>query len=514
MTEHAPSGRKPPDSPRIRYRTLSGATCMLAILLCGWLIAATLLRLPPWLENLSLAGEVLLLGLALFSFWTHRRLLDRLAASLKAVRARLSERNYDAESLPDGQVWFLEEKVLSQAIHKHFDEQAFLETIKQVAGRGYVIEDVLENLFRHLAPRMPIDRIDIAYVNRHRGTIVTDHVVTGSVTLFNEPPREDALDSIRFGECLKAGLPVILDDLDMLAAPRMKDESLHVLVQTGIRSVMMFPLLLSGSVFAFLTFGSSQPDRFGAEEQQLGRNIAMELSSLLDKTLLTKTIFSRITHTFSELVDRKDVETGDHITRMVTYSTWIAERLLTHPDGNYRLDRRFVRDITNNAAIHDIGKVAVPDAILKKPGKLDADEWKIMKTHSIVGADILRELKEELLIFRQDFYEVAENIARHHHERWDGTGYPSGLRGHDIPIEARIVAVADVFDALSSRRSYKPAWEMDACFDEMRRIRGSHLDPVLVDLFLELQPQLAAWLAQPDGSDSIHPRDAADSSVR
>ena len=496
MTEHEASGNNPSGTRPIRYRTLSSAVCGLSVALCVFLITATLFDLPSWLESASVAGEILLLCLVLMSCWTHRTLLGRLGRYLGTVRSNLSERNFDAETLPDIHARFLEEQVLSEAIRKHFDEQAFLETIKQVAGRGYVIEDVLENLFRHLAPRMPIDRIDIAYVNRHRGTIVTDHVVTGRVTQFNEPPREDALDSIRFGECLKTGLPVILDDLDMLAAPRMKDESLRILQQAGIHSVMMFPLLLSGSVFAFLTFASNQSCHFGAEEQQLGRNIATELSSLLDKTLLTKTIFSRITHTFSELVDRKDVETGDHITRMVTYSTWIAEQLLTHPDGDYRLDRRFVRDIANNAAIHDIGKVAVPDAILKKPGKLDEAEWAVMKTHSAVGADILRELKEELLIFRQDFYEVAENIARHHHERWDGTGYPAGLRGHDIPIEARIVAVADVFDALSSRRSYKPAWELDACFDEMRRIRGTHLDPELVDLFLALQPRLIEWLTR------------------
>jgi len=201
-------------------------------------------------------------------------------------------------------------------------------------------------------------------------------------------------------------------------------------------------------------------------------------------------MFSKLATSFAELVDRKDIETGFHIQRMVAYATLIAQELIAHADPEYRLNPQVVRDIENNAAIHDIGKVAIPDSILKKPGKLDEAEWAIMKTHSAVGADILHEIRDELEIFRQNFYEVAENIARYHHERWDGKGYPEGLGGCDIPLEARIVAVADVFDAVSSKRAYKEPWPIEDTFSELANISGTHLDPVLVTLFLSKETEI------------------------
>ena len=449
--------------------------------------------------------SLLLFAILLFSLLFLHHVQTNVARFVTKAMDMMAHHEYEPENLPDVRPWLRENAELTALVREVVTEQQFMEQIKQVAGRGYVIEDVLENLFRHMQPHMPVDRIDIAYVNRVRGTITLEHAVTGYSPILLAAGHSCRMDEPRYAECLFAGRTFVSGDLSVeTGAGRNKGtDSLSLLVREGILSGMMFPLFLSGSVYAFLFFGSREKDRFGAWEQMIGRNTASELSFLLDKTLLTKTMFSAITTSFSELVDRKDNETADHINRMVAFSSLLAGLLTTHPNGGYRINNRFVRDITNHAAIHDIGKVAIPDAILKKNGKLTPEEWETMKTHASVGSDILLDMKRDLTLFRQDFYEVATNIARHHHERWDGTGYPDALKGDDIPLEARIVAVADVFDALTSKRVYKEAWSFENSILELRASAGTHLDPVLVGLFLEHEEEIRI----------IHRRNGASKSI-
>lgn len=171
----------------------------------------------------------------------------------------------------------------------------------------------------------------------------------------------------------------------------------------------------------------------------------------------------------SHIAESRDPETGKHIERMAFYAQIIANKLGLGPEIEERI---FLA-----APMHDIGKVAIPDHILLKPGKLTPEEFEIMKTHAARGADFLQDSELPLL-------QMAHDIALGHHEKFDGSGYPSGLSGEAIPMAARIVAVADVFDALTSSRPYKPAWEIDRALDFMRVQRGLHFDPVVLDAFL------------------------------
>lgn len=186
---------------------------------------------------------------------------------------------------------------------------------------------------------------------------------------------------------------------------------------------------------------------------------------------------------FARLVDKKDNETGDHILRMVKYSRIIAEGVDKLNLKTHAVSKKTILAIERNASAHDIGKVAIMDNILKKPGKLTHEEFEIMKTHAAVGGDIFKELNDELSFFNNDFYKVAEEIARYHHEKWDGTGYPEGLKGASIPLVARIVALADVFDALSSKRVYKDAYSLEQSLEIINDSSGKHFDPVIVDAF-------------------------------
>lgn len=141
--------------------------------------------------------------------------------------------------------------------------------------------------------------------------------------------------------------------------------------------------------------------------------------------------------------------------------------------------------IFNAAPMHDIGKIGTPDAVLKKPGKLDAQEWEIMQQHAAIGAEIIGEHSDPLL-------QMARRIALTHHEKWDGSGYPNGLVGEEIPLEGRITAIADVFDALTSQRPYKQAWTIEATMELFENQAGKHFDPKLVEEFKQILPEAIA----------------------
>jgi CHASE2 domain-containing sensor protein len=184
-----------------------------------------------------------------------------------------------------------------------------------------------------------------------------------------------------------------------------------------------------------------------------------------------------IAHRLGVAVEWRDAETGVHIERMGR----LCERLAREV-GMSIVEANLLR---HASALHDVGKVGIPDRILLKPGKLDPAEWATMKTHTSIGASILSGSKSALV-------QMAEQIARSHHERWDGSGYPDGLSGEQIPLAARICAVCDVFDALLSPRPYKDAWPLPDVMRELATLRGTHLDPALVDAFLPLAADLHA----------------------
>ncbi|MEJ1470389.1 MAG: two-component system response regulator [Candidatus Sedimenticola sp. (ex Thyasira tokunagai)] len=171
----------------------------------------------------------------------------------------------------------------------------------------------------------------------------------------------------------------------------------------------------------------------------------------------------------------KDNETGLHVIRMSHYARLIAEGL--------DLPAETVNTIYSAAPMHDVGKIGIPDKILLKPGKLDSDEWEIMMQHTSYGAEIIGNHDSALLT-------MSRTIALCHHEKWNGKGYPNGLAGEDIPLEARIVAIADVFDALTSERPYKKAWPVEKAIAVIQEDAGSHFDPNLVPIFIEKLPQV------------------------
>ena len=186
--------------------------------------------------------------------------------------------------------------------------------------------------------------------------------------------------------------------------------------------------------------------------------------------------------TLAKVAESRDQQTGGHLTRMRAYSQILAKELARGEPYGVQIDARFLEDLYRSSPLHDIGKVGIPDSILLKPGALTADEFAVMQQHAVIGANILDEAVARCP--GGGFLEMAALIARYHHERFDGNGYPLGLSGRHIPLAARIVAVADVYDALTSVRPYKRAIPVEKAKMIVRNDSGHHFDPVVVDAFL------------------------------
>ena len=185
----------------------------------------------------------------------------------------------------------------------------------------------------------------------------------------------------------------------------------------------------------------------------------------------------------AHLAETRDPETGQHILRTQAYVRIIAKYLKDKPRFNAVITDHYIDLLTKSAPLHDIGKVGIPDYVLLKPGRLDADEWEIMKTHSEMGASAI-ERAESDIAHPVDFFVLAKEIAHWHHEKWNGKGYPDGLVGDEIPISARIMAVADVFDAIISARVYKEPLPYSEALSIIKRERGEHFDPDVADAFV------------------------------
>lgn len=189
----------------------------------------------------------------------------------------------------------------------------------------------------------------------------------------------------------------------------------------------------------------------------------------------------------AKLAESRDPETGAHLERVRNYCRVLAKQLQQHPTTSQQIDDDFVRLIYQTSPLHDIGKVAIPDAILLKAGELTPGEFEIMKTHTLRGAETLHAALQEFPHAR--FLRMAKDIALTHHERFDGAGYPAGLSGAQIPLSGRIVALADVYDALTSQRVYKPSMLHDEAKALIACERGRHFDPSVVDAFLEVEDE-------------------------
>jgi HD-GYP domain-containing protein (c-di-GMP phosphodiesterase class II) len=285
-------------------------------------------------------------------------------------------------------------------------------------------------------------------------------------------------------EIIEKGRPRVVNDLGIFSgSPR---EHTQRIVASDYRASYTMPMYHQGRLFGFLFFNSRDPDCFGDEVlsqiDPFGHLIALTIIN--DLTMLHTLLAS--VKTARDMAHARDGETGSHLDRMSRFARAIAEAVAER----YELTDEIIEKIFIFSPLHDIGKIAIPDRVLLKPGKLDSDEEALMRTHPIRGREIIDQMLAHFEMGRMQGSDILRNIALFHHESIDGSGYPDGRTGGDIPVEARIVAVADIFDALTSRRPYKPAWSNDDAFALLRQLAGRKLDAHCVNALIDNREQI------------------------
>jgi len=246
---------------------------------------------------------------------------------------------------------------------------------------------------------------------------------------------------------------------------------------------------ITESFFLGVFFDVTELVRLNRENRE-----ALEIQELLNDRIIAATELLQKTQSASikalaRLAEYRDAETGDHLQRICEFTGLLARKVVEKDPFTFRISDSYVSDLYLSSMLHDIGKVAVPDSILLKPGKLLPEEWDIMKQHTVWGWTILSKADKEL--GEQSFLTLAATVSLYHHERFDGSGYPNSLAGQDIPLSARIVAIADVYDALTSKRPYKEAWSHERAIQEIKDQRGKQFCPVLADFFCEAEKEIA-----------------------
>jgi putative two-component system response regulator len=252
------------------------------------------------------------------------------------------------------------------------------------------------------------------------------------------------------------------------------------------------PPILFARVSTHLTLKNARQilqDQNGALERMVDER-TVQLSRMQDATIMA----------MASIAETRDNETGNHIRRTQNYVRALATHLKDHPRFSAVLTLDNIELLYKSAPLHDIGKVGIPDRILLKPGKLDADEFEIMKLHTVYGRDTIM-LVEKYLGGSNSFLTFAREIAHSHQEKWDGSGYPDNLTGDNIPLSARLMAVADVYDALISKRVYKPAFPHEEALRIMKMGRATHFDPDILDAFFEIEQQFADIAVQYHGAE-------------
>ena len=355
------------------------------------------------------------------------------------------------------------------------------------------------SLQQKLAAIHDVLRAELDFVDRI--AVAAYDAATDVLKTFLASPREgNALvryearlaDSPSLAEIVHSGRPRVVNDLALFCEGCRPHTRL--IAEQGHRSSYTVPMVLNGSFWGLVFFNSRTA---GALTEVVLRRLdafAHLISALVIAEQLSVRVLAAAVKTAYDMVHFRDPETGAHIERMARYSRLIAQHLAA--TGAAALDDATIERIFEFAPLHDIGKIALPDRILLKPGRLTAPERAEMQAHTVRGAEMIDAIARNFGLEHLDGLDLLRHIAESHHEAVDGSGYPHGLRGGEIPLEARIVAVADVFDALTSERSYKPGWSNDEAFAWLKRLARSKFDAQCVDALLAQSDKVARIQAE------------------
>lgn len=432
------------------------------------------------LINIALLALSLLVGLsALFAL---NRFFSR---PLQSILARL-QHLAQGKTSPDDAITSRNEM---GTIYSAIDELALnLDTtfnLTRSVNQATSVDSALCFVYREYQQRLPIDALCLIRDSNDTQSLLLERVHSDQQLRLQENSRHSKL-RCELCSMIELSEPLLWqEDTDWNGKHSALATYLH---DAGIHSALFFPFNnQSGSV---LLFASTQPSAFNEKHLQLLKNAGGQLQHAFEKTELVESLVISAVSGLSKLAESRDPETGDHLARMSQYSMILAEELSHDSLYQDQIDNRYIRDILRFSPMHDIGKVGIADSILLKPGRLTGEERHDMEFHPAIGGEVLKRCEEQLNASGHSMFTTGIEIAEGHHEKWDGSGYPHGWKGKEIPLSARIVAVADVFDALTSKRPYKEAWPVEKALKLFDEESGKHFDPEIINAFHRALPKM------------------------
>ncbi|MDH5721670.1 MAG: HD domain-containing protein [Spirochaetia bacterium] len=342
------------------------------------------------------------------------------------------------------------------------------------------IQNKISSIHKQILNNLPeIRRIAAALYDEDRDLLKT--FINSTV---GEPPvvnyQYKLNDSSSLSEIKKTRKPRIINDLNVLK--NINKEHSKKIAEKKYASSYTYPVFDENDIFyGFLFINSDKKNYFMEQAIEILKPYLQLLSVYIIQELGITKILSAILHSMLEITHHRDPETGGHLKRISAYSHVIA----VNTAEKYKLSDDFVEHLFLFSPMHDIGKVGIVDKILLKEGSLTNEEFEIMKTHTVIGREIIANVAKSLPLSDENNLKMLKNIIEFHHETLDGKGYPRGLFDKEIPVESKITAVADIFDALTSDRPYKKAWSIDEAFAELEKLKGIKLEAAFVDALIQ-----------------------------
>ncbi|MFM9914061.1 MAG: HD domain-containing phosphohydrolase [Methylophilaceae bacterium] len=348
-------------------------------------------------------------------------------------------------------------------------------------NQGHKLDDMLRFVHDEFQGFVPLNWVGVFYPTPDGGRLTLERHYSG---VSNQIKNGASFDATQ-GVMATLGTASVALTLETKNAPQSLE---NALLQLSLRSAVYMPIL-SGKQQAVMVFASTEV-AYRPEHVEFLTNIAATISHVLEKTVVMENLVVAAVEGLAKLAESRDPETGDHLVRMALYSALVAEEL--GKEGVYmtQITPAYVRDVFNFAPMHDIGKVGIADSVLLKPARLDPVERKEMERHPVIGGEVLRKSEAQVQALGHTVFQVGIEIAECHHEKFDGSGYPAGLKGQEIPLSARIIAAADVFDALTSKRPYKEAWTVESALEAMQKDAGKHFDPEVINAMMRALPRM------------------------
>ncbi|MEL7648529.1 MAG: HD domain-containing phosphohydrolase [Sedimentibacter sp.] len=350
-------------------------------------------------------------------------------------------------------------------------------------NRNVSFEGILKYIYTNFSAYIPYTHIGIALLKDEGRTLEASYGI--SDPSLSELPKKLAglrteISSTSLGNIVDKGIPRVINDLE--GYTKNKNASYNrILIEAGIKSSITLPLKINERPIGIIFFSSTKKNAYKDEHIMFLETLSSSIAISLNKNIFIDEMQYSTLLALTKMAEARDEDTGDHLDRMTAYAVRISEFLLEDNLFQDVITVSFLKNIQRFSPLHDIGKVGIKDGILLKPGKLTDEEYNEMKKHVKYGSEVLRAAESNMEKLSYSVFKMGIEIVECHHEKWDGTGYPHCKNGREIPLSARIVAVADVFDALTSKRPYKKALTFEDSFSYILHERGMHFDPEIVD---------------------------------